>query len=803
MVDGITGQLGLIRMLRGLTPEFGSFNDEQFDEVRFERHLESDPHLANPACRYWIRKLQARFYGADDASAVEAAAKAQQLLWAMPPSIEIPDYHFHTALVRARCYALASAGERHQHLEALAAHYQQLMVWAENCPENFGNRAALVGAEIASIEGRQLDAERLYEEAIRSARENGFIQNEAIANEIAGRFYYNRGFETIGQTYLRNARSGYLQWGAEAKVKQLDRLYPGLEEPAPLGPTIETGPPFEQLDLMTVVKALQAVSREIDLGKLIETLMVISVEHAGAERGLLFLSRGQEHRIEAEATTYGDHIQVVLRQGFATLPGFPESVLRAHESVILDNASAKSAFSDDEYIRAKGVRSILCLPLVKHGELIGALYLENSLTSCVFTPDRLTVLELLASQATISLENARLYAELQHENSDRRKAEEALRASEERMSLAAESANLGMWVWDIPGDDIWATEKCRLLLGFEPTERLDFRKFIDRLHPEDRAPTREALRRSLQTRSEYDMEYRVVLPDGSVRWISVRGHATFDAENRAVRLMGVSIDITSTKLAQLQLLQQRDELAHLSRVTTLGEMATTLAHELNQPLAAIHSNAETAEILLAKEPLELDELRSIVNDIRQDGLRAAEVILRMRSLLRRHQFKMERIEVKSLIEAVSELLHGVVISHRARLRIELAPALPPVLGDAIHLQQILLNLIINALEAMVDCPTRERQVVVRAATHAALGLEVTVTDQGPGFSKGKLAKLFEPFFTTKKKGMGMGLAICQRIIQSHGGHLSAENNPDRGATVRFTLPIGPNKLEGSAWSTKP
>ena len=241
MIDGLTGYLKLIQTLRGLTPEFGSFNDDQFDEVQFERHLDSNPHLANPACRYWIRKLQARFYARDQASALKAAEKAERLLWAMPPSVEVPDFHFHAALARVRHCDAVPDQERPQHPAALAAHHKQLEVWAQSCAANFGCSAALVAAEIARVEGRELDAERLYEKAILSARDNGFIHNEAIANEVAGRFYLDRGFETIGHSYLRNARSCYLRWGAWGKVKQLDQLYPGLEEQAPLGPTSTMG----------------------------------------------------------------------------------------------------------------------------------------------------------------------------------------------------------------------------------------------------------------------------------------------------------------------------------------------------------------------------------------------------------------------------------------------------------------------------------------------------------------------------------------------------------------------------------
>jgi PAS domain S-box-containing protein len=776
-----------------MTPKFGCFDDGKFDELRFEEYLSSNPSLAMRACRYWIRKLQARFFAGDYASAIDASSRAQQLLWTVPPFFEAAEYQFYGALSLAASYDSAAAdqdgptsalpAECPQHFAALVAHHRQLEVWAENCPENFENRAALVGAEVARIEGRMVDAEHLYEKAIRSAHANGFVHNEALANELAARFYAARGFVKIAHAYLRDARSCYLQWGADAKVKQLDQVYRGLEE-TQLWPTGTTDPSFEQLDLLAVVKALQVVSREIDLGKLIETLLVTSLEHASAERGLLFLIRGHEPQVQAEAKTEGDHVRVVLQNALPAAPEFPGSVIRyvfrTHESVILADASADHPFLDDEYMRAKRLRSILCLPLIKQGMLIGELYLENNQISGLFDKDRLTVLELLASQAAISLENARLYAE-------RRKAEEALRVSEERMSLAAEAANLGMWVWDIQADEIWATEKFRSLFGFSLDERLDLQRFIDRLHPDDRKPTMEALRRSLENRTEYEVEYRLAMTDSKTRWISARGHATFDSENRPVRMMGASLDITAAKLAELQLLQQRDELAHLSRVATIGEMATMLAHELNQPIGAIHSNAEAAEILLEQDPPELVEIRAIVSDIRRDGWRSGEFIRRMRSLLRKHEFKTERIDVKGLVAAVNELLHGPLISHKAQLLVDVAPDLPLVSGDPIHLQQVLLNLILNALEAMIDCPPSERKVTVRATTNSTLGVEVVVSDQGPGFSEWKLSRLFEPFATTKKTGMGMGLAISQRIIIDHGGHISAENNPDRGATVRFTL----------------
>ena len=385
-------------MLRGLTPKFGCFDDAQLNEVRTEFDLSSDQSLATTACRYWIRKLQARCIAGDYATAIDAASKAQPLLWTVSALFEEAEYHFYGALAQAACCDSAPAGERLQHLNAVAAHHKQLQVWAENCPENFENRAALVGAEIARIEGRVLDAEQLYEQAIHSAQANGFVHNEALTDELAARFYAARGFEDIAHLYLRKARYGYLRWGADGKVRQLEEMYPHLraEEPAP-GPTSTIAMPVEHLDLATVIKVSQAVSSEIVLEKLIHTLMRTAIEQAGAERGLLILARGGEQRIAAEATTSGDTVNVQPRDMPVSEAILPESVLyyvlRTRDSIILDDASAQPQFAADPYIRQHRARSILCLPLTNQARLIGALYLENNLTTRAFTPTRITVLK--------------------------------------------------------------------------------------------------------------------------------------------------------------------------------------------------------------------------------------------------------------------------------------------------------------------------------------------------------------------------------------------------------------------------
>ena len=348
----------------------------------------------------------------------------------------------------------------------MAAHHRQLQEWAENCPENFANRATLAAAEIARLEGREFDAERLYEQAVRWARVNEFVHNEALANEIAARFYAAHGFEKIARVYLQDARHGYLRWGADGKVRQLEELYPHLrEEEQALGTTTTIGTSVERLDLATVIKVSQAVSGEIVLEKLINTLMRTAIEHAGAERGLLILPQGVELQVEAEAITSGDSVTMHLRGASTASAALAESivhyVVRTHESVILDDASAQNPFSADTYIRRRHARSILCLPLINQAKLIAVLYLENNLTPHVFTPTRIAVLKLLASQAAISLENTRLYRGLEER--------------EAKIRRLVDANIIGIFMWNLEGEIIEANEAFLHMLRFGREELISGR----------------------------------------------------------------------------------------------------------------------------------------------------------------------------------------------------------------------------------------------------------------------------------------------------------------------------------------
>jgi PAS domain S-box-containing protein len=778
VIDIITAQLGLIRTLRGLTPEFGSFNDEGFNESQFEEHLQNDPRLALPECWYWVRKLQARVYANDYASAIEAASKAKQLLWTSPSFFEVAEYYFYDALAQAAQCDAASAGERALHLETLTAHHKQLEVWAENCPENFANRATLVAAEIARLEGRALDAMDLYEQAIRSARANGFVHNEALAYELAARFYAARGFEEFAHVYLRNARYGYLRWGADGKVRQLERLHPYLREAsAPASPTATIGARVEQLDVGTVLKAAQAVSGEIVLDKLIERLMRIAVEHAGAERGLLILFQGDEPRIAAEATTGRGQVEVTLRQTAVSPAELPESVLRyvirTRESVIIDDALAQNPFSADEYICQKHARSVLCVALVKQAKLIGVLYLENNLVSNVFTSARISVLELLASQAAISLENARLYNDLQER--------------EARISRLVDSNIIGIMIWDFQGRVIEANEAFLDIVGYAREDLVSGRLRWRELTPADWHDADDQARAELKaagTVKPREKEY--FRKDGS-RVAILLGATTFgDSQNEGVAFV---LDLTERKHAEEALRRAQAELSHVTRVTTLGEMTASIAHEVNQPLAAAVANAEACLRWLDRDTPDLTAARRSVEWFIDDANRASEVIRRVRALAKKSDIEMVPLDLNDVVRETIGLMQREVFSHQVSLRVELAPALPTILGDRVQLQQVIINLVMNGIESMHSVTDRPRELVIRSRQDEAYQMHVSVTDCGVGISAEDADRLFNPFFSTKSSGMGMGLSICRSIMEAHGGRLWATANVPHGATFQFTLPV--------------
>ncbi|WP_128935419.1 trifunctional serine/threonine-protein kinase/ATP-binding protein/sensor histidine kinase [Bradyrhizobium zhanjiangense] len=788
-IERCEAQLGLILTLRGLTATFGCLDHEGYSEIDTERRLAKSPDLVLAEFYYWTRKLQAHFFAGDLASAVDASLHAEPLLWTSAAMFESAEYRLYGALAHAAVCDHATPEERPRHFDSVLDHYRELQMWTEANPETFEDRATLVGAEIARLEGRVQNAQELYDKAIHEAHKHGFVHNQAIANEIAGRFYAERGYEKIAATYLRAARACYLRWGADGKVRQLEELYSHLNVDKSIpdsAATIVT--PIEQLDLTTVLRVSEAVSGEIVFEKLINTLMSSAIEHAGADRGLLILSRDDKYQIEAEATTSGDNVNVVLKQARVTAADLPESVfhyvLRAKESVLLHDASSQSSFSADAYIRDHRSRAVLCLPILKQTRLIGMLYLENNFATDVFTPARMVVLTLLASQAAISIENASLYRELAER--------------EARIRRLVDANIIGIFVWDRDDRIIDANEAFLRIVGYDRDDLVS-----GRLRWRDLTPTewRDADDRCVAeleatgTVQPYEKEY--FLKNGSRVPVLV-GAATFGGRHD----QGVAfvVDLTQRKRAEEEIRESERrysevqmELVHANRVATMGQLSASIAHEVNQPIGATLNNASAALHWLSKEPADLEKARQALNRIFANGNRVSEVVGRMRALFKKAPLRKEEVDINGAILEVIALTRSEVEKNGIVVQSHLVDGLPLIQGDRVQVQQVIMNLIINAIEALSSICEGARELVITTDRSESDGVLVEVRDSGPGLSSADLERVFDAFNTTKPGGLGMGLSICRTIIEAHGGRLWATAAEPRGATFRFTLPAQSNR----------
>jgi PAS domain S-box-containing protein len=910
--DMIVGIERFVQTMQGRTWHLSTYDDDHFSEAAFEAEL-ARGRMPSLVCYYYVVKLMARFLSGDYAAALAAGDRSKALLWS--GLFAVPRHSIYYALTLAAVFDSLAAEQQQDALVTLATHQAELREWAENSPATFYHVYALVTAEIARITGQVLEAERLYEQAIQSAHEHGFVQNEALAYELAAKFYRKRGFALFADTYLREARACYARWGADGKLQQLDQQDSQLVDSQPRAPTATFAARAEQLDLLAVIKASQAISDEILLPDLQQTLLRLTLQSAGAQRGFLLLAEGEQLTIQAQAELAGEEIRVTvapeLQVSATTLPlSILSYVKRTGESVVLADAADDGRYAADPYIVRQQPRSVLGLPIMRQAQLVGLLYLENNLIAGAFTRNTLTVLELLAAQAAISLETALLYANLQQENNERQRAEAKYRSIFEHAGegifqttpagilLTANPAMAQMLGYATPADLLAAITDIRTQLYVAPERRAELLQLLEthdtiqhfeaefyrkdrsriwvssniRAVRDDQGAVRyyeglsediterkraeAALRRSEERyRDLYDNApdgYCVVDADGCIRemngtqltWLGYRrrevigqlwlndvllpegrpqvGHlldwckregqidhveqilVCHDGRHIPVRLNMRAIrnatghctgyrvttrDIAKEKELEAQLLQAQ-------KLESLGTLVGGIAHDFNNMLTSIMGFTELVLLDVASETQIHEDLRRIEMLSR----RAADMVRQLLTFSRRSQSQKTSLPLGPFLEEITGLL-GRTIPETITVDLRLAAENLVVEADPTQLQQVVMNLAVNARDAM---PGGGRLVIATARVelddafcqvhpdlYPGWYARLSVSDTGGGIPLAIRPRIFDPFFTTKGvgQGTGLGLPVVYGIVKNHAGAIEVESQAGSGTTMTIYLPL--------------
>ena len=734
-------------------------------------------------------------------------------------------------------------------------------VWERRCAETFRNRRALISAEAARIDGRDGEALRLYEEAITTSRKDGFAHNEAIAAELASRFCRMRGLHTVADAYLQRSRACYQRWGAEAKVEQLDRLHASLRQPGATGLTATLAVRPEELDLVSVLKSSQTISGEIELEKLVRTLLETVLIQSGAQRAVLVFNRAGRLLVEAQAEFEPSGISTRAPQrDLAEEPTLaPVSLLRyvelTRERVIID-VDVPNRPVADEYLLSVRPRSALCMPILKQGKVLGLLYMENRLLAGTFTPGRLAAVEVLAAQSAISVENALLLAA-------ERTARASAEAAEHRAALLSEASARLSESLDSSAQLTWLSRFCaRTISDWCVIDILEGR-IIVRAAAAHRESGKEPVLRALQqaypprfdsphpaanvlrsgepllneniTDSEMrrfcvDEEHTrlievlggrscMVVPlvaRGQVLGVITLGSGTAGRFGRAdlelseglARRAAVAMDNSRLYRASQEAVRLRKQLeaqlVQAQKMESIGRLAGGIAHDFNNLLTVITGGLELGLAQLAPDHLS----RSVLADAAQAAASAAGLTRQMLAFSRQQVIAPKILDLNEVVRRMEKIiLH--LLRDDVKLETACAQDLTAISFDAGQIDQVIMNLSVNARDAMangglltirtsnVHLDEEYARVHVDARPGAYALLEIS--DTGTGMTDDVRARIFEPFFTTKAigKGTGLGLAVVYGAVRQNEGLIEVNSELGKGTTFKIYLPAATG-IESSA-----
>lgn len=803
--DSMTGLIIFVQRmllnLQGQTEGRDTFNGDGFDEAAYLKELQEIEYNVGVNCFYFLKLQSLYLYGFYE-KAYQVAIAEEEIVHTMPGFILLPDYYFYYALTLAALYSSANEKDKAHYDETLSKHVQMLKTWAENCPENFQHRYLLVSGEIARIKGDVIRAMELYDQAIDSAAENEFIQIEALARERAASFYLSLGRHRNARSYLRDARYGYLRWGANGKVKDLEEKYPeflavSIRPDALVEETAKDYSPAGDayagnLDLGTVIKASQAMSSERELNNLLKRILTLGMENAGAERGFLILEQDGQLMIEAQADIGPDQKTIIesvsVEQSNNLSSAIVHYVARTKENVVLNDAAHEGIFTRNEYVQRTRPKSILCIPIVHKGDVTGVLYLENNLASGAFTADRVEILQLLTSQAAIAIENVRFYNRLGE--------------SEKNYRSLFENAIEGIFRISLTGRILSSNPSMAQIMGYDSANEMiagisDIMKdcFND---PEDV----EAMNRMLLEKGHMtDFETKLRDKDGKEFWAAISARAVHDIEGNVISYEGSVVNISERM--EREKAEREREAAEMANKTK-SEFLASMSHEIRTPMNAILGMAD----LLWESSLDSQQ-REYVRISRNAGQGLLDLINDILDLskVEAGQLSLEHadLDLLDVVEKVCEVMAVKAHEKKLELACRIAPETPRYLiGDSTRLRQILVNLVGNAVkftkkgeivleidfDGRGDALEKDREKEDSETGHAELLF--SVRDTGIGIPEELQGKIFERFTqadtstTRQYGGTGLGLAICSRLVSMMDGRIWVESEPGKGSNFFFT-----------------
>ncbi|WP_263263858.1 ATP-binding sensor histidine kinase [Pseudomonas sp. RIT-PI-S] len=733
--------------------------------------------------RFWWELFEGLFQFLEG-SLEEAARRldaAWALAWAVPAQIHLIDLALFSVLNRAALQTLTQAPQDYEQP------MRHLRLWATLNPKYFADRLALAEAEVCRVRGDTLGALQGYEATIAKAAQCGAIHIQGLAHELAARCHHSAGLSVSARHHWRQARDAWRRWGAMVLAEQLEAEHPFLLEAdrsAGGHPPLATS---QQLDVMSITRACQALSREIELDSLVKTLLATTVMYAGATHAALLLVASDD-ALEVRATAHAglDGVNVQLCQVAPSPAGLPLSLIhdcvRSRASLVINSPEQLRRYADDLYLGRLENGSAVCVPLLKQNAVIGVLYLENPFTAEVFAPPRVEVLEWLAAQAAISLSTATLYATLVEENQRRRESETTLERSQALLAIGQQVSRYATFSWKDPhASGFWSP---RLLeeLALPPCSDPRYLAAPELLvHPDDRHRFSNRLAKAIEQHQAFRLEFRSTPVDGHWHYLEVVAEPDGDEG-----FLGIISDISERRHTETALRAARSELNRTAQATILGELAASIAHEINQPLLSILTNAGASLRWLQRPEPEILEASEGLRDIKGQAQRAADIVTAIRALARQAPPEHKPLALDPLIQRVLALTQADIDDRQVALSLRLgAPG--EVQADAVQLQQVVLNLVNNAVDAMQALPPPQRRLTVSSEPVPG-GVLVMIEDTGPGIPPEQADKVFQAFYSTKASGMGMGLAICFSIINAHGGALHTHTGRGGEHLFLFTLP---------------